>query len=81
MKNTNVSIHLTMGAGVLISDWRLSGLEAATLRVQTSLHNVPFQKHEEDLRVRADVFYRRRTGADLTSHDVAEQMNHILLSL
>lgn len=67
-----------MGARVLISTWRLSGLEAATLRAQT---NVPFQEHEEDLRVRADVFYRRRTGADLTSHDVAEQMNHVLLSL
>lgn len=42
------------GDDVLISDWRLSKLKdvcvkVATHRVQTSLHNVPFQKHEEDL--------------------------------
>ncbi len=43
--------------------------------------NLPFQKHEQDLWVCGDVFYRGRTGANLTSHNIAEQMNHILLPL
>ena len=43
--------------------------------------NLPSQEHEEDLCVCADVFYRGCTGAYLTSHNVAEQMNHILFSL
>lgn len=49
--------------------------------VSTSQHNLPFQKHEEDLRVWADVFHCWRARANLTSHDIAEQMNHIFLSL
>ena len=43
--------------------------------------NLPFQKHEEDLWVCRDIFYGWCTSANLPSHNVAEQMNHILLPL
>lgn len=43
--------------------------------------NLPFQKHEEDLWVCRDVFHRGRTSAYLPSHNIAKQMNHILLPL
>lgn len=43
--------------------------------------NLPFEKHEEDLWVCRNVFYRGRAGANLTSHNIAEQMDHILLPL
>lgn len=43
--------------------------------------NLPFQKHKQDLLLCRDVFHRGRTGANLTSHNIAEQMNHILLPL
>lgn len=43
--------------------------------------NLPFEKHEEDLWVCRDVFYRGCARANLTSHNIAEQMDHILLPL
>lgn len=43
--------------------------------------NLPFQEHEEDLWVCGDVFHCGCTGANLTSHNITEQMNHILLPL
>lgn len=43
--------------------------------------NLPFQKHEEDLWVCRDVLHCGCASANLTSHNVAEQMNHILLPL
>lgn len=58
-----------------------AGVKAATRRVQTSQHNLPFQKHEEDLRMWADVFDCRRPRANVTSHNIAEQVNHVFLSL
>ena len=43
--------------------------------------NLPFQKHEEDLWVCRDVLYRGCASANLTSDNIAEQINHILLPL
>lgn len=45
------------------------------------LENSPFQQHEEDLRVGGNVLDCGCAGANLTPHYVAEQMNHIFLSL
>lgn len=43
--------------------------------------NLPFQQHEEDLRVGRDVLYSWGASANLAAYYVAKQMNHILLSL
>lgn len=45
------------------------------------LWDSPFQQHEEDLWVWGDILNRGRTGANLTPYNVAEQLDHILLSL
>lgn len=46
-----------------------------------SIQDSPFQKHEEDFWVRGDVFDGGCAAANLTSHNIAEQMDHILLAL
>lgn len=67
----------------------INGQRAVRLKIKrpnteflyTENMNLPFEKHEEDLWVCRNVFYRGRAGANLTSHDIAEQMDHILLPL
>lgn len=43
--------------------------------------NSPFKQHEEDLRVCGNVFHCGGASANLPSHNIAEQMDHVLFAL
>ena len=42
---------------------------------------LPFQQHEEDILLGAQVFHCGSPDADLTPEDVVEDLGHILLTL
>lgn len=42
---------------------------------------VPFQQHEEDILLGAEVLHRGRPGANLPPQDVVEDLSHIFLTL
>lgn len=45
------------------------------------LGNLPFQQHEEDLRVGRDVLHCGGACANLTPHNVAKDVDHIFFTL
>lgn len=45
------------------------------------LPSLPFEQHEEDILLGAEVLHRGCPSADLTPEDVVEDLSHVFLTL